>query len=84
MSKQLVVKDILDLVNNLLAKGMPAKEIMETPIYIGDDDELNGIHTAWYVNTVDPNNEEDADLVELIKERGYSNVPIKGKSILIS
>lgn len=80
---QLKMGDILNLAAQLNKEGMSVKEIAQLPVYIGDDDELNGIHTAWYAEPIDPNNEDDAGLVELINEN-YGNVEIKGKSILIS
>ena len=81
--KQLTMGVILNLVSNLKKEGMTIKEIMELPIYLGNDDELNGIHTAWYVQSIDPDKEDDADFVELINE-DHHNIEIKGKSILIS
>ena len=62
---------------------MTIKEITELPVYLGNDDELNGIHTAWYVQPIDPDKEDDADFVELINE-DHHNIEIKEKSILIS
>jgi hypothetical protein len=81
--KQLTMGDILHLVSTLQKEGMSTKEIVSLPIYLGDDDELNGIHCGWYAQPVDLNNEDDADLVELINE-GSHNIEIKGKAILIS
>ena len=81
--KQLTMGAILQLVSNLKKEGMTTKEIIELPIYLGNDDELNGIHTAWYVQPVDPDKEDDADFVEFINE-DHHNIEIKGKSILIS
>lgn len=81
--KQLTLAHIFQFVKELEASGMKLKEISELPIYLGNDDELNGIHCAWYTNLVDPNNAEDADLVELINE-DRCNIEIKGKAILIS
>lgn len=81
--KQLTMGNILATVEHLKSEGMSVKEICELPVYIGDDDELNGIHCAWYSQPVDPNNEDDADLVEMINERS-GNYEIKGKAILIS
>ena len=74
---------ILQLVSNLKKEGMTIKEITELPVYLGNDDELNGIHTAWYAQPVDPDKEDDADFVEFINE-DHHNIEIKGKSILIS
>ena len=81
--KQLTLGVILQLASELKKEGMTTKEITELPIYIGNDDELNGIHTAWYVQPIDPDKENDADFVELINE-DHHNIEIKGKSILIS
>lgn len=81
--EQLTMGTILQLAANLQKEGMTTKEITELPIYIGRDDELNGIHTAWYVQTIDPNKEDDVYFFELIEE-DCGNVEIKGKSILIS
>ena len=83
MSRQLTVKDIAKAVEQMRKNGMTDTEIADTPIYIGNDDELNGIHTAWYVNIIDPNNKDDEDLVEMINE-DYHNIPLKDKAILIS
>ena len=59
--KQLKVGDVLATINNLKNEGMSLKEIVELPIYIGYDDELNGLHCAWFVQRVDTNNEDDAE-----------------------
>ena len=80
---QLTLGDILKFVAKLQQSGMSTKAISALPIYLGRDDELNGIHTGWYVNLVDPDEEEDADFVELINE-DRCNIEIKGKAILIS
>lgn len=81
--KQLTMGNILAVVSQLKDEGMQLKDIAELPIYIGDDDELNGIHCGWYAQPIDPNNKDDADLVEMINERS-GNYEIKGKAILIS
>lgn len=81
--RQCTLGNILAVVSELKNQGMSIKEISDLPVYIGDDDELNGIHCAWYAQTVDQNNEDDADLVEMINERS-GNFEIKGKAILIS
>ena len=80
---QLTVGDILSFIKQMQNDGMTLKEIAALPVYLGQDDELNGIHTAWYTNLVDPDNPEDADFVELINE-DRCNIEIKGKAILIS
>jgi hypothetical protein len=77
------MENILAFCAELRAKGMTMEEIRALPIYLGNDDELNGIHCGWYTNLVDPSNEEDADLVEMINE-DRCNIKIEGKAILIS
>ena len=81
--KQLTVGNILAVVSNLKDDGMSLKDIAELPIYIGNDDELNGIHCAWYAQPIDENNEDDAYVVDMINERS-GNFKVKGKAILIS
>lgn len=83
---QLTMGNILAIVKELKDGGMPLSEIYKLPIYLGDDDELNGIHCGWYTNLVDSNDTEDEDnvyTVEMINER-RGNVKLNGKAILIS
>jgi hypothetical protein len=80
---QLKIADIVNFIKQLQGEGMTIGEIYELPVYLGDDDELNGIHCAWYTNLVDKNNSEDADLVEMINE-DRCNIKLEGKAILIS
>lgn len=83
---QLTMGNILAFVKELKDGGMSLKEIHELPIYIGDDDELNGIHCGWYTNLVDSNDTEDEDnvyTVEMINEN-HCNIKLNGKAILIS
>ena len=79
---QLTVGQILKFIAELQAAGMSTKEIAALPVYLGRDDELNGIRTGWYTNLIDPDNEDDADFIELINE-DRCNVELKGKAILI-
>lgn len=81
--KQLTLEVVMQLIIELKRAGYSDKEIASMPIYIGDDDELNGIHTAWYAHVIDKDNENDADFVALINESTH-NVRIYGKAILIS
>ena len=83
---QLTMGNILAIVKELKDGGMSLSEIYKLPIYLGDDDELNGIHCGWYANLVDSNNTDDEDnvyTVEMINER-RGNVELNGKAILIS
>lgn len=81
--KQLTLGNILQLAKALKdQEGMTPAEIKALPIYIGDDDELNGIHCAWDRGIVDANNPDDAYVVEMINE-DRCNHKITGKAILI-
>lgn len=81
--EQLTMGAILQLASKLKKEGMTTKEIAALPIYIGNDDELNGIHTAWYGQLIDSDAEKDADFTELINDDMH-NYMFKGKAILIS
>lgn len=87
MEKMLTIGDLKKHFNHIKkTRGLTDKEFANIPIYIGDDDELNGIHSAFFVNTVDPDNNTDEDneyYLSLIEER-IGSVPIEGLSLLIS
>ena len=83
---QLTVGDFLATIRDLKDKGMSMKEIGALPIYIGDDDELNGIHCGWYANIVDSadtKNEDNVYLVDMINTDVHC-IELNGKAILIS
>lgn len=71
---QLTIRDLERMISALKAAyGESAKDI---PVYIGDDDELNGIHCAWYVNhvpTVKECNNDEGYYRELIEESSGNN-----------
>ena len=83
--KQLTLGNVLDFAYRLRQTDITLEEFRALPIYIGDDDELNGIHCAWYVETVDANDDDEnmQCIVELINENS-GNYEITGKAILIS
>lgn len=81
--KQLTLNEIMMLIGELRNAGYSSKEIAEMPIYIGNDDELNGIHTAWYAEKIDPTDENYKWMVEMINE-SWGNIKIEGNAILIS
>jgi hypothetical protein len=82
---QLTINDILALCARLIQKGMTMEEIKALPIYLGNDDELNGIHTGWALDFIDANNttEDDEWLVEMINEDSH-NIELNGKAVVIS
>lgn len=83
---QLTVRDLLLVLNEIREnQEMSYEEFLKLPIYLGRDDELNGIHTGWCVDIIDTalKTETDEYLVEMINS-DRTNVPINGKAILIS
>jgi hypothetical protein len=84
--RQLTLDDILEFVEVLRKeRGLTDEEIKELPVYIGDDDELNGIHCGWNCSIVDADDEYDADYVEMINERrGNHKLEGNDSAILIS
>lgn len=83
--EQLRLKNIVALYVELRNKGMSEEDVLNLPIYIGNDDELNGIHMAWYCEKLDSEdkNEDMNYLVELINEDCH-NRALNGKGVLIS
>ena len=83
--EQLKIKDITRLIIKLKSKGMTLEEINELPIYLGKDDELNGIHNGWYVELIDKNDQDENAqyIVDMISE-DYATTDLKDKGILIS
>lgn len=82
MNKQLTMQDILDLAIKLKGQGV---NLSKLKIYLGDDEELNGVHNAWYCELVENNGEEENNLVvDLINENIGNYVEDFEKFILIS
>lgn len=81
---QLTIGEILDFIKTLTKeREMSLEDVRALPVYIGDDDELNGIHCGWDCRIVDVDDEEDEYYVEMINERG-GNFNITDSAILIS
>lgn len=81
--KQLTMNVVMRLIAELKKRGYSDEQIAALPVYIGDDDELNGIHTAWYADLIDPDRDEDENIVAMINLSRH-NIEITGKAILIS
>ena len=83
---QLTVNDILAFIKELKDNGMTLEEIRKLPIYLGDDDELNGIHCGWYTNLVDADDKDEDNMyvIEMINDNWGNHKLEKGKAILIS
>lgn len=80
--KQLSLNDIYNLCNLLQARGY---NLADLKVYLGNDDELNGVHNAWYCELVENNGDEENNLVvDLINENIGNHVEDFEKFILIS
>lgn len=80
---QLKAKEIIKVLHLLQKAGMSEKEIGELPVYIGNDEEVNGIHTAYYCAYIASDRIEDSEYVDMI-DTDCGNVKFDGKAILIS
>ena len=49
-NQQLTVGELEKFINAV--KTQHPKDYKDIPVYIGDDDELNGVHCAWYRNYI--------------------------------
>ena len=82
MNTQLTMQSILEVALKLEKQGLDLSKIK---VFLGNDDELNGIHNAWYCELVENNGEEENNcIVELINENIGNNVEENEKFILIS
>mgnify|MGYP000307397640 CR=1 FL=1 len=82
MNGQLTMEKILNVALAMKQKGIDLSKIK---VFLGNDDELNGIHNAWYCELVENNGEEENNcIVDLINENIGNNVEENEKFILIS
>ena len=82
MNTQLTMQSILEVALKLEEQGLDLSKIR---VFLGNDDELNGIHNAWYCELVENDGEEENNcIVELINENIGNNVEENEKFILIS
>lgn len=83
MNEQLTMEKILNVALAMKQKGIDLSKIK---VFLGNDDELNGIHNAWYCELITNNGQEDNDfIVDLINENYNNNKVEKDeKFILIS
>ena len=78
--EQLTLESIYSLAIKLIKKG---EDISQYPIYLGNDDELNGIHCGWYVNILDVEDTDSKGFIDMINEDRHC-IELKDKGILIS
>lgn len=82
MNIQLTMQSILDLALKLEEQGL---DLSKLKVFLGDDDELNGVHNAWYCELVENDGEEENTMiVDLINENIGGSVKENEKFILIS
>ena len=80
--EQLTIGDLKAYIEELESKGYDLNNI---PVYLGNDDELNGIHNGWCVELIDKNdNNEDTQYIVDMIEQDYATTDLKDKGILIS
>lgn len=93
--KVLKAGDILKILIRLRDKY--GNELLDAPIVLGDDEELNGVHSAFFCQEIDTKNPKDDDLlfdiedikcqtdwVEFDKDKKEKRVKYTGLTILIS
>lgn len=82
MNTQLTMESILEVALKLKEQGLDLSKIR---VFLGNDDELNGVHNAWYCELVENDGEEENTMiVDLINENIGSSVKENEKFILIS
>ena len=82
MNEQLTMEKILNVALAMKQKGIDLSKIK---VFLGNDDELNGIHNAWYCELVENDGEEENNcIIDLINENIGNNVEENEKFILIS
>lgn len=77
--KELTLQDLYILIEDCKNKNLP----LDTPVFIGDDEELNNIHTAFFAQVIRKDNKGDDYYFERIHEAS-GNAEAKDINILIS
>lgn len=80
--KQLTMQDLKVFIQELENNGYDLSKIQ---VYLGDDDELNGVHNAWNLSLLDKEhlNEDTQYVLDLIEEN-YGTSELKKIGVLIS
>lgn len=68
--KQLTVGDLATMIARLINEQKDYKDI---PIYLGNDDELNGVHCAWCCEVLRNSDADCASVIEMIDESAGNN-----------
>lgn len=78
--KQLTMQDIYEFSLKLKEQGL---DLSKLPVYLGDDDELNGIHNSCYYELIDKKDDKYEYYMELINEN-CGTTELEDKGVLIS
>lgn len=79
--KQLTIGELLRNIEGIkTSQGLTDEQIKNMPIYLGDDEELNGVHDAMFCDYI---SEADENFLELIED-DCTNSKFKGRALLIS
>lgn len=78
--EQLTMQDIYKFSLKLKEKGL---DLSKLPVYLGNDDELNGIHNGWCCELIDKNDDEFEYYMELIDD-DCNTTKLESKGVLIS
>ena len=82
MNTQLTMQSILEVALKLEEQGLDLSKIR---VFLGNDDELNRVHNAWFCELVKNDGEEENNMiVDLINENIGSSVKENESFILIS
>lgn len=79
--RQLIIGELMRDIEKIKAsEGLTDEQIKNMPIYLGDDEELNGVHDAMFCDYISEANE---DYLELIEDN-CTNSKFEGRALLIS
>ena len=81
---QLTLGELEAFINEI--KTQHPEDYKDIPVYIGDDDELNGVHCAWYKNYIPVAPEEDENIPwrDIISESSCCQLGDDEVAIIIS
>ena len=82
--EQLTVGELEKFINAV--KTQHPKDYKDIHIYIGDDDELNGVHGAWYINYIPTASEDNEEVYwrNIIGENNFYQLGDDEVAIIIS
>lgn len=64
-------QDIYNVLKDLKSKGVDLKNVS---VYIGNDEELNGIHNAWCIDNINNMEEDDKNYFIDMINSDYANI----------